>query len=304
MSSAHLFKRIGKKNWDNILELWVHFLPEIEFPIIAEPINSASLEKLKTIKTDLNQINTSEKEHFYIINGIHNLIFQEAVYLFYKALNVLRATQCELEDGFKTWSIANAYQSSFFSIKSLLNILGVHISRIDSKDLLIDIFPDYKKLSRKEIERRKSAFECQVQLTKQMEHWELWALLQRVLNIFKCPIINDQIVSFIYNVEPKDFARQRNKVIYYNTSWLFNDLKECIVDPNFCIRKIDYRESHTYDDDFSLIISFVLLKICYDLFKNISTISRRLQLEIEIIDQIILKDNHNRYNEFWDAQEI
>jgi hypothetical protein len=303
----HLCKRVGKKDWNSLLSIWVNFLPEIDFPIIEEPEPTSSIEKLKTIRTEIEEIEhkTTKKEHYFVIQGAHNLVFQESIYLFYKALNVLRSTQCELEGGFKTWSISNAYQSSYFTLKSILNLLGVHITRIDSKDLLIDLLPDYKGgFSKKEIANRRLDFECQVQITKQLEHWELWTLLQRVLHVLQCSLIKGKVITFLCGVSAKDFAKQRNRIIYYNTAWLFDDLKQSITDANFGIRKIDFDDKLSSDDDFSLIISFILLKTCYDLLKNIAEVSTRLQIEMEVIDQIIFRDDNNRYNGFVSLQEL
>ncbi len=306
MDIKHLCKRVGKKEWNNLLGVWVNFLPQITFPIPEEPEPTSSIEKLKMVKIEIeqNEYQSTNKEHYYVIPGIHNLVFQESIYLFYKALNVLRSTQCELGGGFKTWSISNAYQSSFFALKSLLNLLGVHITRIDSKDLLIDLLPDYKGLGKKEISNRRLEFECQLQITKQLEHWELWTLLQRVLNVFQCSLINVNVIAFLCRISPKDFAKQRNKIIYFNTAWLFDDLKQCIIDPNFGIRQIDFDDNLASDEDFSLIISFVLLKTCYNLLKNIAEISPRFWIELGIVDQIISQDNNDRYNGFVSLQEF
>jgi len=304
MDIHHLSKRIGNKKWDELQSLWINYLPQITFPIINLPDPTSSLEFLKSIKKEIEEIEKKStiKDHYFKVDGLFQLAFQEAVVLFYKALNVLKSSQWGLDGGFKTWSVAEAYQSSYFALKCLLNLLGVHICRIESKDLYCDFLPDFKGFSKREIISRKESFECQIQLGKQLEHWEMWTLLQRVINVFSSNVVDDKVLAFLSRINPKEFARQRNFIIYFNSSWLFNDLKNYLIDDNFTIRNIDLDEDITSDDDFSVIISFHLLKICFDLFKTLSDLSPRFDQEIQEMNRVIHDEYNHRYEMYFANQ--
>lgn len=304
MEISHLCKRIGKKNWDDLHSLWLNYLPQINFPLDNLPDPSSSLDNLKTIKVEIEKIEkeSTNRVHYYRVDGLPQLAFQEAVILFYKALNVIKYSQWGLDGGFKTWSVADAYQSSYFALKCLLNLIGVHICRIESKDLLCDFQPDFNGLKRKEIISRRENFEWQIHLYKQFEHWEMWTLLQRMVYIFRSEIVDKKVLYFLARIEPKDFAKQRNKIIYFNSSWLFGDLKDYLFDKDFTIRLIDFDENIASDDDFSVIIAYSLIKICYILFKTLADSSRLFDQELQQINHLINDEKNHRYIEYSEKQ--
>ncbi len=309
MDIKHIYKRIGDRNWENLTDIWLNFLPSIEFPISVDPAPTSNISNLIEIKNQIIDIENRStiKDHYYSVPGLHSLIFQEAVYLFYKSLNVLRSAQSDLMNGFKTWSIANTYQSSYFMIRCLLNLLGVHFVRVENKDILVDLCPSYSsKITKKEVQERQSIFECRFQLISQPEHWHVWTFFQKTLEKFDNNIISEDPLTLLQKIEPKDFAKQRNRIMYHNTHWTFDDLKKVLIDADFGIRKIDFDndEDITSRDDFSVVVSFLLTGIGLSLFNAIADEAERLREEVEIMNQIIEQDDNSYFNKFVEVQEL
>lgn len=219
MSLQQTTSRLGQRDCKELLNIWLNFLPQIEFPTREEPVPTSEMPLLKEAKENIFRIDasTTTRDHHFVIQSLHSLIFLEAVYLFYKSLNVLKSSQCDALNGFKTWSVAAAYQASYFGLKCFLDILGVHVTRVANRDLIIDLYPSYRSLKKKEIERRRREFEVQIQLTKQLDHYEFWHIFQRVLRITQgLPLAGaEALIHFWGFIEPTEFARQRNQIIYY-----------------------------------------------------------------------------------------
>ncbi|MBI5409367.1 MAG: hypothetical protein HZA14_08380 [Nitrospirae bacterium] len=134
MNIDPISKRIGHKDWKEINDYWQHFLASINFPIDTFEANESLEDDLAIIASTIKKIelNSSTKDHYYSINGLQYRVFSESVALFYKAMNTMKAAQCDQLAGYKSWSIASYYQASYFSIKSILNILGVYSCRTNN----------------------------------------------------------------------------------------------------------------------------------------------------------------------------
>ncbi len=307
MSFQQTVSRIGKKDWSILLNLWSDFLPKIEFPIVDAPPPTSEIPSLEAAKERIIQIekNSTIKDHHFTIPGLHVLIFVEAVYLFYKFLNVLKSAQSNTLNGFKTWSVATAYQASYFGLKCFLDIVGIHSTRVANRDILIDLYPSYSGLTRKEAKRRRDDYEIQIQLTGQLVHYEYWQIFQRILRISRNLPLEERLVRFLASLEPTVFARQRNSIIYYNTQWLFTDLKEALIHPDFAVKKIMDEEDVIYDtedDAFTTINAFLLLYLCYSLFREIARTNPNFAQEFDVLTLCMDDDKNALYHRFVDLQ--
>jgi hypothetical protein len=306
MTIERIGKRIGQRDWGTLINIWLEFLPQIEFPIEVDPPPTSDIEGLGSAQKTIAQDQSTTKDHYFVIPGLHQFVFPEAVYLFYKSLNVLKSAQCDILNGFKTWSIANAYEASYFGLKCFLNIVGVHSTRLNNKDMLIDFYPSYSSLTRKQIDARRRTFEINIQLIKQLEHWEYWTLFQRVINTTKNLPVEKSLIDHMISINPKMFAKKRNLIIYFNNRWIFNDLKNLVIDPDFFNKKIfdaDEIECPTEDDAFTILNAFLLLRLNHSIFKSIAESNPNFRQEFDIINFCIQDDHNDLFNKFWGYDE-
>ena len=98
MSIDRIGKRIGQRDWEKLIDLWLEFLPQIKFPVESDPLPTSEISFLEEVKEKINQIEkqSTTKDHYFIVRGLHPRIFLEAVYLFYKSLNVLKSAHLVL----------------------------------------------------------------------------------------------------------------------------------------------------------------------------------------------------------------
>jgi hypothetical protein len=303
-SIEHISKRIGHKDWNEVIEYWQNFLPSITFPIDEVDIEGSINFQLSKILDDIKNIEnkSTEKNHYYHVPGIQFNIFSEAIYLFYKSLNSIKSAQIDQKSGYKTWSINNYYQSSYFSLKCFLNILGIFSCCINNNYLLVDLFPTYKKISKRDYINRRKVFELQIQRIWQFDHKENWTIYKRVINISNNLPVNEQILDLLLSIDPKNFTKQRNKIIYQNKEWIFEDLKQETIDEIFGIKDIFCDDNFTIDEhyDFTLFVSFLLLFLNFMLFYNISNNNEYFNNEFELIQKSMSSINNNIYTAFID----
>ena len=176
-----------------------------------------------------------------------------------------------------------------------MSLLGISIIRtIDNIELLVDLLPDYKKINKSQFIRNREVFECQIQIIKQLEHWQLWRILQKLLCFLKnCPI-NDVYIR-LFNYDPKTYSKQRNSIIYHNNVWFFKDLKEEIIDDEFGIVEFNKLDLDNLPNElyFTIITSYVLVYIEKVLFKDISQLSKHFGTEFNLMKSALLNNNLN-----------
>ena len=299
-------KRLGRRDWGELLDLCVEFIPKTTMPVV-DPLTVNALPDLQTIPGNITETEarSTKRDHYFQVGGLHPAMLSEAVVLFYKSLNVVGCTHLELDNGFKTWGVASAYHSSYFSAKCLLNILGVNFARVGDLDLIIDILPSYSdQLRKKEIERRKSTFECRILRSNRLEHWEVWLVLQRILRTLTSSILSSSSLKLILNLEPKEFARQRNRIVYHNTFWLYEDLRDRIVDPDFGCKSIDRERDEAEADGLTLLISFLLLNYIHKLLSSLADRVPSFKLEFDPIKVMLESGNFRRYDSFVKANQF
>lgn len=308
MRIDNISKRIGHKDWNEIIRYWQNFLSSFTFPIDEIEIEDNLSIQFTQI---LDEINNSEKVstdkcHYYQLKGIQYNIFAEAIYLFYKSMNSIKSAQVDQVEGYKTWSINNYYQSSYFSLKCFLNIMGVFYSCINNQYLIVDLFPTYKKITRRELSQRKSIFEIQVQKAYQLEHWENWKIFQRVISVARNLPIKEEVLDLLRLIDPKKFANQRNRIIYQNREWLFDDLRNELFDDAFGLTDILDEEHLSFNDfdDFTLLMSFTLFNINYILFHEISKVNQNFNAEFELFEKAISSKNNDHYRLFVEKNRI
>jgi len=292
-------KKIDHRSWNYIRDKWLGYLPEINPPGNAPDEEIADLLDIEEIAGQASiaaglQI---RKEVTYL----RSEIFREGIYLFHKASNVNNSGLFHIENGILSWSISSAYHSSFFSLKSILCLLGLSFPRVKSKNkcLMIDCFPENEKLSSKQ---KKNNYqpppELKFLLMSDIGHEHYWSILQRVIRVSNIPIWDQEITKYLISFNPSDFTIQRNSIHYKNNFWLIvEDLFTRKQEPNFAhftnlfnsISKIKKENL-----DYSFLISFLLLHLSYTLIKDISTVAPILSEEFGLINNYLADESNIR----------
>ena len=304
MNIEKVSEKIGQKDWKEVKNYWQNFLYLLEFPLSELDYSEDFKYTLKNIASEIKELEekSSIRDHYFQIDGIQIKSFSDSIILFYKGLNAIKSAQCDQLSGYKTWSINNYYQSSYFTIKSLMNLLGVcYLRTEDNIDLLIDLLPHYKKISKAQFLRNRAAHECQIQIVKQLEHWQNWRILQKVIRYLKNPPFNNGFFK-LFNFPPKTYAKHRNNIIYYNNIWSFHDLKYEIFDRDYGLVNFDEIDIDTIvnDEYFTIIIAYQLLFILFGLFQELSDNNPHFKMEFEIMENSIIHESNSNYKRFVD----
>lgn len=311
MDFSRRIKQIGTIEVEEVLTFWTNFTHSLEFPITL-PIQGleSNPQLIQACKDSLNdEKESTNKNHFYTIEGIQSHILQESIVLTYKGLNFLNGIGLNLQNGMQTLPLINSYQSSFFIAKGLLAILGVSIIRVENKDFIINLLPNYsKKVNKSEKKRRREDFELRIIPIKQIQHFELWELLQKVLNNlkFKSDQFNDQVSKYISSLDKKVFAKQRNENIYFSNYWSFEDLKNQCSKLDKFIKKVigeDQIELSTTSEYFTFSITYLLLRLPLTIFEELANYIPSFNQEYEKFNNLIISESNILYKEFIQMQE-
>lgn len=305
-------KKIGKIDFDEIVNFWGNFTHLIDFPVTL-PLDK--LESNTQIIEVCNEVietenNSTVKDHFFSIDGVQSFVLQEAVVNAYKGLNVSSVVGSNIKNGFQTWPMCNAYQASFFLKKSILAFLGISIIRVSNKDFILNLIPTYsRKESKSSVIRRKADFEFRIIPIKQITHYEAWELFQRVINDLRQSeeIINNQMIYYLTSLDSKMFAKQRNENIYFSNYWKFEDLKVHCSKMDKFISKIFNDEGISLSTDseyFTFSITYMLLHMCQSILNKLGTEIPAFDEETTIFNNLKNLSGNNLINDFLITQEL
>jgi hypothetical protein len=297
MSFATTIKRIDPRNWDEIKAKWLSYSPTIYSP--GEPPQDEIFSFVGL--PDLLLKAKKNPEHHEEVSGLRQEILREGFYFLHKSVHVCGCAISHLNNGILSWSISSAYQSSFFSLKGILCLLGLSFPRINNETLLIDSFPKGQELTKSQIKKGITPLKEMkfIAFQKALGHEPLWEIFQRVLRVLNIAILDEQVVNFLKNLNPKDFTKQRNSIHYKNSYWLIpEDLFHRIYNDDFGA-KVDLINKLDQDivdcDDLSVYISYLMLYIGLTLLKDLSEISNIAAEEFKLIQTTISEGIHNRY---------
>lgn len=297
MAFDKVVKRIDQRDWENIREKWLSYIPDYDFPGQSPAHQILEFVGLNSI---FQKTSASPGEYKTEVPLLRQEILREAIYFIHKATHVCGTANIHLENGVLSWGISSAYQSAFFALKGILGLLGLSFPRINSA-LMIDCFPAEEKLSSNQRKRgEKPKPELKFVILPTLTHTHMWQIFQRVLSVSKVSIWKPEIIDYLRNLNVSQFAEQRNSLHYINNYWLFpEDLYERIFDDSFGIdntlfNKEEYGSLHNRKD-FSFILNYILLKFSYDLINDVGRYSTSVKAEYDLIQNTLLEGIHKRY---------
>ena len=297
MSIEIKIKRIDWRNWGDIKSQWISNLPIIDPP--GEP---PILEVCELIGIeDLTEKIPKDGELHDVFEDLREAIFREAIFLLHKSISVTLTPEFCIMKGIKTWSISASYHACLFAAKSILCFLGITLPRINNVDYLFDIFPKPEKLSKSQLRKGRVPIQKMKFLKMfSLNHYKIWLLFQRAINVSNVECWNENLVNYLKNLEPSEFALQRNILHYKNNSWFLDDLFAPVFDEKFAkcerVDKIFNEYSSQSNFDFTIILSFLLLNMSYSLLEDIANDAPILLEEFNLIKNNLNNTSYALYN--------
>ncbi len=284
-------KKIDSRNWRDIREQWIDYVPSFLSP--GDPPES-SIGELPSFLSAVDRLPSRQTvELVDDIPGLRPGVLHEGVFLLHKAAHIFGASLLHVENGMCTWSVSSAYQSAFFSAKSILWMLGLAVVEIENTGVyLVDVWRAPAKQGRKKKDPVVYIYNC-----GEIGHGQVWAFLQRTLSTTNgCEAFADQrFVQAMLDIEPADFARQRNFLHYRNTVWQGVDLHTCIPQEKF--GKVTAFDLDLNQEDFLLAIAFWLIYTGQTMLGQLAELSGSLRQEKNLVDAWLGQPFNRLYHE-------
>ena len=292
-------RQIYECRWSDIAVRWLNFIPSIDPPGSPPDASLSDVIGLTTLAASISDFAVPVKAE---VPGLREYVLREAIYLLHKASHVAGCAEIQARQGYKTWSLANAYQSSFFGAKAILFFCGIALTDYENRAILIDIFPKEEDRQKRQKRKLKLLDDPAIQLTRlnmKFEHRHVWFIFQKLLDLFQMNVWQDTYIQALRKLEVKEFAKQRNELQYKNCAWIFDDLHECVVDLSFGSHPKDMEQSLAYalESDFSLSLSIAILRMGILLLESISESTNTLKTEIQIVKNVLTAERHPLYLE-------
>jgi hypothetical protein len=289
-------KKIQARDWDSIVLKWAAYIPEFTTPGDSPPFE---LTKFGGLLDVYSRAAADKVEYREEVALLRQEILREGIYLIHKSIHVSAAALLHVENGFKSWALSNAYQSSFFAVKGILALLGLSFPRM-SKILMIDCFPKDEELSKSALKKgRIPKVDIRFNVLNELSHVEYWQILQRIIRVSNIPCWQPNILEYIKHLPPEKFVQERNSLHYKNHYWTFpKDLFNVLLDRTFGIDPellAEYGDvmdncEHQYD----LFINYTLILLALKLVSGIATLSADISEEYNLMLATIRNGFHFR----------
>lgn len=277
---------VNERSWINISGSWIKYIKSSDNP-------GERPEKLSELFPLVDFIREKDFDDYEVAENISSLrssVFKQGLYLFHKSIHVSMHSENSALNNYPTWTLNVAYQSSVFTAKSIINLLGIASVSIQNKTYIIDLCSD------KEMENIK-IYKLDINKLEQRHTWIIFiTLMKKVKNKNWNAAFNK-----FKTIDYKHFTKQRNMFFYDDTSWLFNDLHtfdsidgfgKCKNDKELK-RKLKFYEN----SDFTFVASLFLLEMDFQLFKDISSKTKIIKSELDLINNKIEDGKHPYLNE-------
>jgi hypothetical protein len=287
-------KKLLARAWTDLRVLWLDVAPtspllgeapEYELGEIASVVSAVSgVDERTGLRLDVEP------------DGLREAMLCEAVYLLHKAAHVIGAARIHVERGILTWSLSSAYQAAAFAMRSILMLLGVAVVEVGNRAYMVDV---WSPVSPRGTSKKQRQAPPAVEMHKVMraDHKAMWIIFRRMLRVAKVPpdVWPTAIAVELEQLQPGDFARQRNRLHYRNCHWPLDDLHACRHSESFGILKDGFfaDEASTFDadaDDFSLTLGLTLVFFAIRLTRDLGSTSNVLADEVALVRSWLEQD--------------
>lgn len=154
--------------------------------------------------------------------------FHDAAAALNRSAYVLRVVGNCLLGGQPTWASVDAYHFSLTAGRGILGFLGIHFVQIKDTHCVLDVFPQgTRDQTNRKFNRENGAVNSPARLifrtrSEVISQREIWTILVRLLNVSELPAEFSADVEKVRELG-SGFGKSRNKIIYDNSSWLFDE---------------------------------------------------------------------------------
>lgn len=281
---------IRSRSWNAIRKRWPSEVPVPGNPGSAPPSRVEEMEALKILVKTVEGMGVDFHDP---VPGVRKGCIAEAVYLLHKSVNTLGAAQFKAEHGFLTVSLVSAYQSAFFSMKAVLNFLGIVWLQAGRESYIVDVWPP-EGLSQNPIP-------MSVIKVQRIEHRELWTVFLRLIrSTTQTDVIWPRAcLHALKNLDAADFAEQRNDLQYRNNLWTIpEDLHTLLTGTPFGVRQQGLADGDAIvnkEDDFSLVLAIVLARMACNMLQDMTEFGGWFLQEWDLIEKWLQQDFHGAY---------
>lgn len=279
--------KLAGRSWEGMKAQWAI---DAEIAMEINTRQEGQLLELHSLRLALIEAEKADHQIFVSdeIAGARIALLGDAFTYFKKSLHAFANASLASESGFCSWSIFNAYQSSFFAAKALLGIIGIGAFE-RGRPWFFDVFAGHRKISKSE-RRQNVLAEHQYRLIgiqrKNIEHRPIWHLLIHSLKISDLEDILDVgLLTEFVELSEEDFAKQRNQILYNVSSWPFDqDLVTPFKQQAFCTLSRDQASNRILEpsnSDFNNHVAVVLIYFIVTLMKDLVQVGGAVATEIE-----------------------
>jgi len=284
---ANPMESIFRRDWVEIVELWLRYIPVDNKPGLPPPSPASSLPSLIEEVEGLK----GRKDIPENVPGLRKTIIQEAFFYLQRSAYLLSGAEVHVAHGLPSWSLSSAYHSAFFCAKGILGLLGIIWIDIAGKNLLIDSWSTLEYKTGKPV--KADYVNVMIVETYRPDQRNIWELFQRVLRTVRIDeeLLSDNIKRTLKQLTPKDFSRKRNDIHYRSCRWPFADVSGSLSDKTWMMGISDNMLGRPDTKEFPIILAVSLIRMACHMLTDMATFSKTVDGEIAVVNRWLLKNS-------------
>jgi uncharacterized protein (UPF0332 family) len=287
-------KKIQSRDWASVRDKWLQFLPSIAKPGSPPSYEVCDFIGLQDVYNHVVLLKGAE--YVTEVPNLRQAIFHEGLFLIHKAIHVSGTALMQLENGIFSWSLSNAYQSSFFALKGILALLGLSFPQFN-KTLMVDCFREEELSKNKLAKGIQPKLEIRFLQFSDLSHVDYWAVLQRVVRVSEINVWDSQIMQYFSNIDPASIGMERNKLHYENHYWTFDDLFTPMTDDKFAVNEEllqTFIATVNRGKDYSFFLNYTLVLMALQLVKDLAVFNGDVAAEFQLMKTTLTAGIYSR----------
>jgi hypothetical protein len=283
--------------WSVHRETWLNYLPNVYTSGEPPPVTAARWNEFIKVAQESMNAPPNKPAHRVVLGGFHAIVLRESIFLLHKAWHVLGAAERHAARGQPTWAQSSAYQAAFFAAKATFGLLGHPLVEYLNRMCLTRLFPVDTRSKTKGGPIHAPAAIDVIYLDKPFSHREIWELYQRALNTSR---VDDSVwpsdtTTFLKLLPVKDFAAERNSLLYQADEWLFADLFDDVSVPGLGEADAVEKRWTFPNGGFSMRLGERCFHLGRALLKDLAELAPSLNGETELLTRTSTQGRHPFY---------
>lgn len=215
MSWRPYWKSIEKRHWSDVKGALLSSVPDFGDRVMRPSPGVENLSTLAHLKDIRDPTVLADAE------GLRLNLLAEGVFLFQKCSHAQMAVARLAQLGMTSWALFNAYHSALLGAKASMSLLGVAFPKVAGVQLLLDTFPETRKVSSQSKLRTAPSYSSFriVRLPSQMDQRFVWEAFQRVIRVTDGAWTSASNVQSIERLDWEAITPPRNAFLYKPQYW-------------------------------------------------------------------------------------